>query len=276
MLAKLLARSIINSIMLFLSIKGKRKKAVPVGSERVEFRSRGSNILLRGWFFPSKGDHCIIMAPGGAGDRTSPRTGILEIVKRLVGEGYNVLLFDFRGHGESGGRWRAEDLGQEYKDVLGAFDYIISERGFAPDKVGILGFSLGAVASMVASAEDSRIKAVVSDSGYGQIWAVFIKEEGPRDWLKKIGPILIWSFKKLHIDPPKPIELIPDIRAKLLFIQGEEDEAVSSDESRKLHEASPGSELWIIPGVSHCQSFNARPDEYIRRVREFFRNGLAQ
>lgn len=279
-LARILAQIMANVIMDALVLRGRWSRGnLPTLKgqyEEVAFRSRGSRIRLWGCFFPAeRSRRCIILVPGGTRDCLDPNIGMPELAQQLVKAGYNVLFFDLRGHGRSGGAWRMQTLGKECEDVLGALDYLIKNRGFAPERIGIVGFSLGAVAALVAAVQEERVPAVVAESSWARFWTVFEEIPGQQpDWVKRYAPALIWMVRTLGVKPPDLFRLVPKIRAKLFFIHGELDEALPTEGSRRLAEASPGSQLWIVPEASHCRAFQTHPEEYIQRLTTFFGNTL--
>lgn len=77
--------------------------------------------------------------------------------------GYGVMMIDLRVHGESGG-----DLltfgGDEYLDVSAAVDYLQARPDLDPERIGVMGLSLGASAFILAGARDSRLAVVVADA----------------------------------------------------------------------------------------------------------------
>ncbi len=91
--------------------------------QHVEFSST-DGIHLVGWWIPATtgdGDKTVLLCHGLAGGKAAP----LELATRLLDGGFNVLTFDFRDHGESGGEFTSfGDL--EKRDVLARCD------GFAP------------------------------------------------------------------------------------------------------------------------------------------------
>src|SRR3990170_3409555 len=108
--------------------------------EDVEFPSAVDGIVLKGWLIDSPGTKTIVVMHGRNSVRDEPNVGILELAQALVGQGYDVLTFDFRAHGESGGTRYA--LGQfEVRDVAGALDYL---KGRGVREVGVIGYSMGA------------------------------------------------------------------------------------------------------------------------------------
>ena len=68
----------------------------------VEFKSRVDGVLLKGWWISREGcGPTVVMVHGITGNRTNGNS--LGLAARLHELGYNVLLFDQRGHGESEG-----------------------------------------------------------------------------------------------------------------------------------------------------------------------------
>ena len=128
--------------------------------ETVRFMSRRGDVMLDGWYMAGRGGMPAVVLVHGIG---SNRTGgdMTELACLLNDRGYGVLMFDLRGHGESGeglmsGGWH------ERMDVLGAIDYLLG-RGVPADRIGLLGFSLGAATCALAAAEEPRVRAIVLD-----------------------------------------------------------------------------------------------------------------
>ena len=133
--------------------------------EDVAFPSWGDKVLLSGWYLPAGGDDkCIILIQGTEHHRNSLQVRALHLGRDLVDNGFSVLLFDFRARGHSGGG-RSSEGHREQWDVLGAIEYV-EGRGIPIERVGLLGFSLGAGVAILVAAQESRIPAVVSDSGF--------------------------------------------------------------------------------------------------------------
>ncbi|HXE12334.1 MAG TPA: alpha/beta fold hydrolase [Bryobacteraceae bacterium] len=129
-------------------------------SETVSFDSI-DGIQLKAWWLPT------LEAPRGAViiahgiDHT--RQVMLPRAAFLVRGGWDALLLDLRGHGESGGTFVSPGL-LEARDILGAVRYIRSRGNKEP--IVLLGISYGAVASLIAASESPEITAVVSDGAF--------------------------------------------------------------------------------------------------------------
>jgi len=104
-------------------------------------------ITLSGWYIPSENGAAIILLHGYGSNR-------LEMISRadiLSRHGYGVLLYDLRGHGESGGDKRSFGW-QDVKDVKAALEFLSRTENVNPDRIGILGFSIGGQIAIRATA----------------------------------------------------------------------------------------------------------------------------
>lgn len=95
--------------------------------EDVEFPSRRGDVSLSGWYLPGDdaGPHLIFVHGNGS---VRSGDGAVALAARMVERGYNVLMFDLRGHGSSGGDKVSGGYFEQW-DVLGAFDYLVERDG---------------------------------------------------------------------------------------------------------------------------------------------------
>jgi pimeloyl-ACP methyl ester carboxylesterase len=241
--------------------------------EDVSFPSLYKDLTLRGWFLPAEGsDGVIIMVHGNEGNRNAEGSGALDIAGELVGHGFNVLMFDLHGCGESEGNTVSGGY-YEKDDLEGAVAYI-TQRGL--EKIGVLGFSLGAVSSLLAAAEDKEIDAVVADSAFADLNDIIEPEFAKRTHAPKffLHPILFMVKVMYGVDftAIRPIEVVAEIAPRpIFFIHGETDDMIPADHVRRLLEASgnPDNILWIVPG-GHTSAYHDYPVEFIDRVTAFF------
>ncbi len=246
--------------------------------EDVSFPSAVDGLTLRGWFLPAEGsERAIVMVHGAGANRADPSNGMLDIAAGLVGNGLNVLTFDLRGCGASGGKMVSGGY-YEKRDVEGAVAYL-EGRGF--ERVGVLGFSLGAVSSLLAAAEDPAIKAVVSDSSFADLNDIMKPEFHARTKAPGffLTPILLVIKVMYGVDFPaiRPVSVVADIAPRpVFFIHGEADETIPAAHAQRLYEAAdnPADELWMVPGAGHTQAYNTEPQEYLEKVTAFFDGAL--
>jgi fermentation-respiration switch protein FrsA (DUF1100 family) len=246
--------------------------------EDVSFESSQDNLALSGWLLPAEGsDKVIIMLHGSDGNRNDTSIGTLKIAAELVHHGYGVLMFDLRGHGESGGN-RLSAGYYEQRDLVGAIDFV-KGRGF--QNIGVLGFSMGAATAILTAAHSDDIKCIVSDSCFADITEIMKREFNKRTSAPGffLEPVLfmVKLFYGVDFAAVKPVEAVSKIAPRpIFFIHGAADTFVPPEHAQRLLEASnnPSNELWYIPGADHVMSYATAPDEYISKVTAFFDKNL--
>src|SRR5690606_32796913 len=110
----------------------------------------------------------IIFAHGFRGNRLEPGVPALALARSFVSARFNVLMFDFRNHGESGGS--VTTLGyHDVKDVFGAVQWLRRDRPAQAQRICMMGFSTGAVTSIMAASHEPAIGAAVADSPFSDL-----------------------------------------------------------------------------------------------------------
>lgn len=255
-------------------VTGETPEKYGLDYEEVTFGT-GNNLELKGWYVPGEKDtKCVILAPGKGGNRWN----VLNYAPFLVKAGYNVLLFDPRSTGLSGG----DRYGFGYfesQDLQYAVTFLMNEKRISD--FGILGRSAGATSGLLAGLEDSRIDAVVADSPYANL-RLASKDFGDysrNPFLQTFFPVYMFSAKlALGIDiygKTNALERIREMETPSYFIHGKADEAVGYQNSVKLHERKPAKkQIWLVPETGHVQAYQNRPEEYGKKVVEFFNSNL--
>lgn len=242
--------------------------------EDVSFPSRNDNLMLKGWYLAGNKKFTIIMVTGMHQNRVDSSIGTLAMARDLVARGFNVLLFDLRGRGESEGRGVL--LTNADRDIGGAFDYI-RKSGCPADSIGIIGFSAGA-ASAIIFASRENIAAIVSESCFADVAYTFIRKAAtilstPK-WLITMFSSGIYLMSRILYGYRKinPLDRIADVACPILLIQGEKDDLVTPDDAYRLLKASgnPSDELWLVPKAGHTESYCLNPAGYIDRITSFF------
>jgi alpha/beta superfamily hydrolase len=241
----------------------------------VVFHSRNDEVVLSGWYLSTeKDDRCIILNQGTQNHRNAPEIKALQLGRDLVEHEFSVLLFDFRARGQSAGI-RSSEGDREQWDLLGAIDYV-EGRGIPAERIGLLGFSLGAGVAILVAAQEPRIPAVVSDSGFldymMDLQRLYI---GPfrlpacfANFVALAGRI----FFKADFGKVRPAQVVEDLSQPIFFIHGSKDSVVPVKESRELHSISDNKEdrIWIVPDAEHVNIYRKMPEEYVGRVAAFF------
>src|SRR2546423_3029905 len=198
----------------------------------------------------------------------------------LHAAGYNVLLFDPRGCGKSGGS--TVGLGAtEPRDTSLAVE--LAREQFGTTKVAVLGISLGAGAAILAAAKDQTISAVIADSPWTdqdlQLSRLsFLPLGSLRVPLPPYGVAAVNMMVGADVTKARPLDAIARIspRPILLIHSADDDNATTPVEgSRRLFAAAgEPKDLWIAPRGGHVGAMNAFPDEYRARVLAFLGGAL--
>lgn len=191
---------------------------------------------------------------------------------------YDVLAFDFRGHGRSEG---VNDLnfGEAAEDLHRVLHHA---RGLHYDQVSVLGYSMGAAAAIIAAAQGAPVDAVVSVScptpppdrsgetlQYDtRIWRGWARLMGTRVAdLVRIGP---WPDTLVHRVAPTPLLIVHDGLDTLVSRNGSE---------RLFAAARPPKDYLHIPWALHAMpmaSIQAVMDWLDRHMPEAQTGSLAQ
>ncbi|MGH9398224.1 MAG: alpha/beta hydrolase [Terriglobia bacterium] len=266
---------------------GKTPASFQMPFEDVQFTSR-DGIPLKGWYVPAK-------APDGG-----PALGTiiychgfhrsrLEMLPMAVfGHqlGYNGLLFDFRNHGQSGGK--VTSLGYwERLDAQAAASYAL-DREKSPHPVILWGVSMGAAAALMAAADDPQVNAVISDSTFlsfrGVIHHHYYLVIGivRRHWwwfpplpaFPLANEVVTWSAWRAHFNS-SDFNLENAVRRigskAILFVAVQDDERMPPRIARTLYsvDKSPLKQIVILPGHRHGEGFNDARTPYEEAVKEF-------
>jgi len=250
--------------------------------EEVRFKNgpnapTNADVELAGWTIHSvHGAPAVVLVHGFK----SSRQEMLPWARFIHDAGYNVLLFDTRGCGRSGGT--IVGLGAtEPRDISLAVE--AARDQFGTTKVAVLGISLGAGAAILSAADDPRVSAVIADSAWTdqdlQVSRLtFLPLGAVRVPLPPYGIAAVNAMVGTDVAEARPIDAIARIspRPILLIHSADDDNATTPIEgARKLFAAAGDpKELWVAPRGGHVGAINAFPDEYRARVLAFLAGAL--
>jgi fermentation-respiration switch protein FrsA (DUF1100 family) len=166
--------------------------------EEVRFES-GDGTPLHGWFIPARAEKAkgtVVFSHGNAGSLGHH----LGFVMWLAEAGYNVLMYDYRGFGKSGGEVDRRGM---INDVKAAFQYAVKRADVNVNRLVSYGHSLGGAKSITALAETpvKGLCAVIIDGTFasyrrmarvvgGQLGESLVTDElAPKDFVHKLSPI---------------------------------------------------------------------------------------
>jgi dienelactone hydrolase len=175
-------------------------------------------VLLHGWL-----------------DKGATDTELKGFANLLAEEGHVVLVPLMRGWG--GGQ---NDCGlSQPADTVRMIEWLASQPGVDPDRIGVVGFSFGGQVALLTGALSHHVKAIVSYSG-------------PTDLVK----LKVWA-KSCEPDLKKrsPVSVAGQIKAPVLLIQGDADTTVPPEQAEEMENAlwtsGDSVQLYLVSGAGH-------------------------
>jgi hypothetical protein len=220
--------------------------------ETIDFKS-GDGTPLHGWFIPTRNDKAkatVVFSHGNAGSMGHH----LGFIMWLAEAGYNVVMYDYRGFGKSGG---TVDRRGMINDVKAAFSYAGKRKDVDSNRLVSYGHSLGGAKSVTALGETpvKGLRAVVIDGAFasyqkmalvigGQLGASLVTDElAPKDFVRKLSPV------------------------PLLVVHGTRDEVVPVSQGRQLFEtARQPKTLFEVKTGHHGDSLSRDHGEFRKRM----------
>jgi fermentation-respiration switch protein FrsA (DUF1100 family) len=244
--------------------------------EEVKFLSR-DRLQLAGWLILRDKNFSTVILCHGLGTNKSDLLGMARFIYEA---GFNVFLFDFQGHGESQSRFTSFGY-LEQRDLEAAMDYLAKRSDVENKNIGVFGLSMGGAVAIAVAAEDERIKAVISDSAYRNLYSsmvhharIFYHLPGfPTNIFLRLSYFLRFGNDPRRVSPEDVIERISS--RPVLLLNGERDNQTPPENARILFEkASQPKEIWIIPGAGHGEAYGVYWEEYQKKIVEFLKRNL--
>lgn len=216
---------------------------------------------------PGDTDRYILISHG----YTDNRFGALKYAYMYLELGFNVIVYDLRGHGLNEPAICTYSI-RESQDLL-AMIQDSRERFRNMAILGIHGESLGAATSVAVLKEKPPVDFVVADCGFSDIVPVL---KGAMKGMHLPGFLVYlvsvcarirygYSFREM-----RPIESLRENHIPILFIHGAEDSFILPEHSERMKAATKGyAELHLIPGAGHAMSILTDPKKYQAIVRGF-------
>ena len=237
----------------------RRSTVEPLPDICEDVRFKGAGVDLKGWRCRGAGVRrgTLVYLHGIADNRGSA----VGIVRRFTQRGFDVIAYDSRAHGESGGMVCTYGF-FEKQDLRLVLDTI--EQG----PIVLLGTSLGAAVALQEAAQDARVGAVVAAETFADLRTVAI-ERAP--FFFTLGTIerafeVAESEGHFKIEAVSPEAAARTIGAPVLLIHGSMDRDTPPEHSRRVFDALHGpKQLILVPGAGHNQSFQGEVWQDVER-----------
>ena len=250
--------------------------------QEVYFPSRDNHIKISGWlfnYFPNKPIVIVVhgLFPNG---KCKPESNL--IASLLIKNNINVLTIDLRNYGNSSFVSKYENLGlSEYRDVLGAFDFL-NKNGYKKYQIGLHGISLGGSSVIFAAKNEPSIKAIWLDSTLAE-FKLILKDEMARYGLSyDFGPAVSFAGRILTgIDPTKlsPVFSLSK-NQNYFFTHGDKDTRVLPHHfsffKKYANEKNISADFWLVKNSYHVDAMFKYPEQYGKKMKSFFEDNLKE
>jgi fermentation-respiration switch protein FrsA (DUF1100 family) len=257
------------------------------GYEAVKFPSRDPGIEVAGWWIPASPPDpaapAVILVDGLGGCKNS--IAVLVPAGMLWRNGFNVLLIDLRDTGDSTFQDGRSTIGnEEHRDVLGAWDWLVQEKGIDPKRIGLFANSLGGANANYAFSEEPRIAALFLQSTFGNLQQIIAAELARNGYPTFLSPAALAMGSVVtgeNLFARSPVETIRKATGRPVYIvHTHADTRIDINQSEQLAAAAAAAgakvTTWFPEKGEHVQTPAVYPQEFEQRMVDFFRVALGQ
>ena len=205
---------------------------------------------IHAWYIERKNPKGVVLFCHGNAGNISHRLDRIELLRK---NSYSILIFDYRGYGESESKPDEKGL---YNDALSCYQYLVRNLKVKPEDIIIWGCSLGgAVASYVASQKECRF--LVLESSFTSI----------SELAKKLYPFLpVKTMLKYTFNTEKHVK---SLEVPVLIFHSPEDDLVPFSMGRRLFESAPEPKEFLSIKGSHNDSFYLSRFDILDTLEDF-------
>ena len=191
---------------------------------------------LHAWWIPAADARgTFIISHGNAGNIS----GRVDVARLLHDLGLNVLLYDYRGYGQSTGQASEDGL---YRDIEAVWRYATDTRGLAPERLVLFGRSLGGAPSTYLATRETPA-ALVLDSAFTSV----------PDVAAHHYPFLpVRQLASLSFDNEARL---PDVTAPVIILHSPDDEVIPYSHGERLYEVAHEPKAFLELEGGHNEAF---------------------
>ncbi len=245
--------------------------------ETVHFQAT-DGLQLEGWKIPGDPAQPWIICCHGLG---SNRSDMLHLATSLHRAGFNLFLFDFRGHGGSAGLTTSFGW-QEQRDLEGVLAFLGQQSEVPSTPYGLYGLSMGAAAALLVGARDERIGAIVADSPFTNLEESFGQHLSlmypmlpriPFIWFINTAYKLRYGIWPVQVAPQESLMMLQSRQVSLIY--GAQDTRMPPGGVERMLSRIPNRNNCLVVGeAGHLQAYAVHPDAYLDRLIQFFLKNL--
>ena len=203
---------------------------------------------------PSRG--VVLFCHGNAGN-ISHRLDSIRLFHEL---GLSVLIFDYRGYGQSSGKPTEQGT---YRDADAAWDYLVEQRGISPAHIILFGRSLGAsIAADLATRQSAA--AVILESAFTSVpdVAATLYPWLPVRWLSRYQYNTEKKLANIHIP--------------VLIVHSQDDEIIEFANGERLFDVANEPKQFLELRGGHNDGFMVSGNDYIQGLETFLGKVLGE
>jgi uncharacterized protein len=226
-------------------------------------------VRLAGWLLPHPHARGNVLFCHGWGRNRGQAAGLLPVLHEM---GFNVLAFDFRGHGDSSGH-TARFGRSEVQDLLSAAAFLREQ--FPGQPLFIIGVSYGAAVTLQALPHVADVAGVWSEGCFSRMENVVANYFQPLpDWIRPalvdLCDAVAWLDCGIKSGDINPLDGLQRTTTPIYFCHGRRDELIPLSEAEALYQAYDGPKwAWWVDGANHYNVRQRNNGEYLRRLRSF-------
>jgi len=223
--------------------------------EDLQFEAE-DGVRLHGWYVPADGARGTVLFFHGNAGNISHRLDSLRIFHGL---GLNVLIFDYRGYGQSEGRPSEEGT---RLDAIAAWRQLVDARGESPDRIVLFGRSLGAALAAWLAARE-RPAALILESAFTSV--------------PDLAAELYWWLPARMLSRLEYAtrDYLAGARGPVLVVHSRDDEIIPYSHGRALYEAARPPRAFLELRGDHNTGFLLSEASYVRGLDAFLSAHLA-
>ena len=203
--------------------------------------------IIAGWLYrpDDKGRYPAVCLCHGIPSGNPPDlndAGYPGLAEHVCRQGYAVMIFNFRGTGDSGGNL---DILGWTRDLAAVIDYLSQSPGVDASRLFLVGFSAGAATSVYVASRDKRVAGVAACACPAD-FSLILEGEGWRSYIERfrsMGAIKDAGFPPSiegwldNFRAVTPLDHVAAIASRpLLLVHGDGDETVPLDHARRLYD----------------------------------------
>lgn len=228
---------------------------------------------ISGWLLKGWSEKKFIIISHGV---TMNKVNSLKYMKIFRKRGWNVIVYDQRRHGETGGTTTSYGHYEKF-DLKAVVDWVKNRYG-KDITLGIHGESMGAVTTLLyAGMIEDGADFYIADCPFSDFEAQLryrLKVEFNKFPAIAVMPIAS-LFLKLRdgysIKDVSPLSVIKNIHNPILFIHSAKDDYILPEMTKQLYKMKEGrKKLFIAEKGAHAYSFGENQEQYEQIVDDFF------